>query len=138
MEQEVMPRPNPARPALLALLAVFAIGGCGDSAPASNVPGLPRQEFSLQDLCPERSDIHGQKARDLKRTRQAELEALLKAYRQNPDAEVRVEFTPADEPDVKHETLTVRELMKQNLESLRDAHCSPEAQRRLQQALDEG
>jgi hypothetical protein len=118
------------------MLAALAPSGCGDSRPATDVTGLPRQEYSLQGLCPELADIRGRDARNLRRRRQAELDALLKAYRRNPDAEVRVEFTPADEPGVDHETLTVRELMEQNLEILRALRCSPDAQRRLQQALD--
>jgi hypothetical protein len=118
------------------MLAALVAAGCGESRSAIDVTGLPRQAYSLQDLCPELADIRGREARDLRRRRQAELEALLKAYRRNPDAEVRVEFTPADEPGVDHETLTVRELVEQNLEILRELRCSPEAQRRLQQALD--
>ena len=129
------------RAPLAVLAAALAAAGCGDSGasdPKIDVTGLPRDEYGLQELCPELSDIHGQYARNLRRKRQAQLEALLKAYRQNPDAKVRVTFTPADEPGIGHETLTIRELVDQNLQTLRDTHCSPAAQRRLQRALDEG
>jgi hypothetical protein len=126
------------RAPLAALAAALAAAGCGDSGRAIDASGLPRDEYGLQELCPELADIRGKEARDLKRKRQAELEALLKAYRRNPHAEVRVTFTPEDRAEIGHETVTVGTLVEQNLEILRDLHCSPAAQRRLQQALDEG
>jgi hypothetical protein len=138
VDQAVKLRFVTGRAPAIAVLAGLAATGCGDSGPKIDVSGLPRDEYGLQELCPELSHIRGQQARALKRKRQGQLEALLMAYRRNPDAEVRVTFTPADESRLGHETLTVRELVEQNLQTLRELHCSPAAQRRLQSALDEG
>ena len=52
-----------------------------------------------------------------RRQGQRQLDALLAAYRRDPEALVRTSFTPADEPGIAYEELTIRELARTHLET---------------------
>lgn len=122
----------------MAIVTALGIAGCGHEPRRIDPRGLPRDEYGLQELCPEKEDIRGPQATRLRHKRQRQLDALLAAFRRSPDARVRVTFTPEEGGKLGHEKLTVRELVQQNLDILRETDCDPQAQRRLQQALDDG
>ena len=107
----------------LALCVVCAsCGGDGEDAPRRErvapevARGLPTQQYALaEDVCP---DDLGMSPREEARTRRRgkrQLEAVIAAYRDDPNAVVRTSYTPADEPGIGHEDLTVRELARTHL-----------------------
>jgi hypothetical protein len=113
--------------------------GCGAATRLSSAEqsGLPREQYSLQDLCPEKSDIHGAAGVRLRRERAIELRNLTRAYHEfGPDAIVTTTYTPAHASGVRHEDLALRELVARQLGALRETQCSPAAQHELQRLLD--
>lgn len=115
-----------------------ALGGCSDGPDlvpsASN--GLPREEYSLTALCPERSDLRGEQARRARARASREMQALIAAYRHDPWATIRISYTPADEPGMKTEVIDVGAVIRGNLDALKSSHCDAAARRRLAAALE--
>ena len=119
------------------MLLVGALGACGggpDLVPSA-ANGLPREESSLQDLCPGRSDLRGSEARRLRARASRELRALLAAHRRDPGASIRIAYTAAEDADPHTEVIGLDEVIRGNLDVLRRAHCDPAAQQRLSDAL---
>ena len=122
----------------------LAIAACGDAArvPADVARQLPTQEYGLsQDLCPRDVGIGpeygAQRLRRNQRKGKRELDALERAYRDDPDAIVRATYTPADEPGIAHEDISIRELAETQLKGfdVLDGECSRRAAARLRALL---
>ena len=130
-----------SRRLLVGGITALMVAGCGEEKPSlmgDRARGLPLVEYELGNLCPEKSDIYGADARRTRVDAQRKLAALLDAYRRDPDATVRAEYTAAEDADRHYETVSLRDLIEGNLRALRQSHCAPEAQERLVAVLDRG
>ena len=123
--------------AFLALGASLTACSEGRRLTAAESRGLPRLGFELQYLCPEASDIHGAKAARIRAEERAKLVALARAYRRyGPDAQVRVRYLKENDPEPQWEETTLEQVVKENLDILRETDCSRAAQRQLEKLLD--
>jgi hypothetical protein len=115
----------------LALLTVLV--GCGGDpqrVSAREQSELPTSAYGLvQDLC-FRGDSRIDRRYGIREANprgRRQFAALERGMRKHPDAVVRVEFAPADSPEVETRELTVRELAENHLEGAKEGELPNEA-----------
>jgi hypothetical protein len=107
------------RTVVIAVLAVAGVHGCGDGDQITTVKGLPSEQGMLVfGLCPTRGEMPVAEASTRRRRARAELRALDRAYRENPEARVTTSYTEAETLERKRETTTVRRLVQLELLSV--------------------
>ena len=123
---------RPARRRRIALLcaalaAVFAAGtlvGCSSDENQPRVSpavqaDLPTTMYALYgELCPEGVGLNGREAQATRARGRRQLAALLKAYRSDPEALVRVSYITEGKSGYQHELITVEELLDSHLEGI--------------------
>ena len=148
MPRRRSPRSAAAVAALIGAAALAAACGDGGSSGSPRAPeGLPTKQFQLgYDLCPTAREAKSAQARRTRATARRELERLVDAYRDDPDATVRTSFEPAHEPGPKSEELTIRQLVQRQLQGVSEVvemgdassrRCARRLQARLQALLRE-
>lgn len=135
--------------ATLLLLA----GACGEDAEersssldARLVERLPKQQYNLIEyVCPRSAGIDDGGVQEQRRRRGVDMLAALKeAYRQAPDAMVATQYTPAHEPGVRREEISVRQLVETHIEGLSedfgvaDQSCLKRHRRELRTLMSNG
>ena len=102
------------------------IAGCGSGDPVGRAPsGLPTEQLALVgDLCPTRSELKLAGARATRARARRQLDALKRAFRKDPDAEVETTYYPSD-GGVGKETLTLRALVKEHLKAVPEGLAGP-------------
>ena len=111
--------------------------------------GLPTQQYALaEEVCPEGLGMPRREEDRTRRRGNRQLAALVAAYRDDPDALVRTSYTPADEPGIRHEDLTVRELAQTHLQTAEEladwtagqpgGDCNRDVASRLRELLGTG
>jgi hypothetical protein len=98
---------------------------------AAERQGLPRQAYSLQDLCAD----FGRDREALKASRERELRALIRQLRRDKDVDVLVSFTVADpgegERKVQQRWIGLVELVEGNIETMERIGCRADVVRTL-------
>lgn len=108
-------------------LCAMAVASCGQGdgtrtqAPRVSVEvarQLPTHQYALAEAaCPEALHLPRREAAEIRARGRRQLRALVTAYRRNPDALIRTSFTPADEPGLGYEDLTIGELARTHLDA---------------------
>lgn len=105
---------------VLQAAVLLFVSGCEESGPRVSdaaQKALPTLQYALsENVCPEGQGMPPDQEERTRHRGERQLDALLAAYENNPDAIVDTRASSSDEtPNIQHEDLTVGELLETHL-----------------------